>query len=221
MVDEDDRKDGAGAEDKALGELLRAHATRHRASPALGAAIRAEIALQAASARAPARAPRHRWPAWGLAGLGFACGVAATSAVLLLGDGRAGGAGEEVVASHVRALMAEHLTDIASTNQHQVKPWFQGRLDYAPPVRDFATEGYALAGGRLDYVGGRAVAALIYRHRDHLINLFVWPAASEQAPQKIVHQGYNLVSWRHGGMQYWLVSDLNAGELEALQALLE
>jgi hypothetical protein len=117
--------------------------------------------------------------------------------------------GDQVVASHIRALQASHLVDVASSDQHTVKPWFDGRLDYAPPLRDLAAQGFPLEGGRLDYVDGRPVSALVYRRARHAINLFVWPAAShrEREPSSRVVNGYNIVRWSEGDMAFWAVSD--------------
>jgi anti-sigma factor RsiW len=124
---------------------------------------------------------------------------------------------DEIVAGHVRSLLASHLTDVATSNQHVVKPWFNGRIDFSPPVVDLAARGFPLVGGRVDYVGGRVVAALVYRRNGHTINLFVWPG--QDAPQTIEERdGYNLASWSEGGLTYWAVSDLNADELRAFKA---
>ena len=123
---------------------------------------------------------------------------------------------QQVVSSHIRSLMANHLTDVFSTDQHTVKPWFNGRLDFAPVVKDFASEGYPLTGGRLDYLDGRPVAALVYKRHQHIINLFIWPSSrSDSEPEAITIRGYNLINWTQSHMAYWAVSDLNARELLA------
>ncbi len=128
---------------------------------------------------------------------------------------------EEVVASHVRSLQVDHLADVASSDQHTVKPWFNGKLDFSPPVVDLAPQGFVLEGGRLDYLDGRPVAALIYRHNRHPINLYAWPSAeSDAATQLQSSQGYHLVHWAENGMSYWAISDLAANELEQFAAML-
>jgi len=124
------------------------------------------------------------------------------------------------VSGHVRSLMANHLTDVASTDQHTVKPWFAGKLDFSPPVTDFAAAGYSLVGGRLDYLQGRSVAALVYQHRKHVINVFVWPDAHEANMITATRQGFHLILEKHGGMAYCLVSDLNSGELATFARML-
>jgi len=125
----------------------------------------------------------------------------------------------EAVSGHVRSLMAEHLMDVASSDQHTVKPWFDGKLDFAPDVKDFATNGFPLIGGRLDYLGGRAVAALIYRHNKHYINVFVWPSAGDRKPETTSLRGYSIINTTAHGLRYCFVSDLNAKELGELAAL--
>jgi anti-sigma factor RsiW len=127
----------------------------------------------------------------------------------------------EVTSAHVRSLMAEHLWDIKSTDQHTVKPWFDGKLNFAPDVRDFKDESFSLEGGRLDYLAGRPVAALVYRHEKHYINLFVWPAAgqSEQGEVGATQQGYALLHWVHAGMECWAISDMSADVLRRFSSV--
>src|SRR3954449_9229887 len=120
----------------------------------------------------------------------------------------------EVVSAHLRSLQAGHLTDVLSTDQHTVKPWFNGRLDVAPPVIDLTAQGFTLIGGRLDYVDGRALGAVVYKRRSHVINLFVAQGASaEHRARTETVQGFNIRRWSERGLNYWVVSDLGADEL--------
>jgi anti-sigma factor RsiW len=130
---------------------------------------------------------------------------------------------EEVVSSHVRSMMVNHIADVASSDRHTVKPWFNGKLDFSPIVNDLSTQGFPLIGGRLDYLDHRSVAALVYRHRLHLINVYIWPAAKERqtAIQTASIQGYHLVHWSEEGMRYWLISDLDPQDLMALARILQ
>jgi anti-sigma factor RsiW len=118
--------------------------------------------------------------------------------------------------------MASHLTDVASTDQHTVKPWFNGKLDFSPFVTDFAKDGFALVGGRLDYIDGRPVAALVYQHGKHVINVFMWPVAADtiRAERVEMQQGYNVEQIIVAGMNCWIVSDLNQRELSKFGELL-
>lgn len=121
---------------------------------------------------------------------------------------------EDLVDSHVRSLLAEHLFDVQSTDQHTVKPWFLGKLDFSPPVLDLTQAGFPLVGGRLDYVSGQPVAALIYQRQKHTINVFVWPASNRgSGPRERAIRGFHVRHWVRNGMSFWAVSDLNEAEL--------
>src|SRR5208282_6944617 len=127
----------------------------------------------------------------------------------------------EVMSSHLRSLLATHLLDVPSTDQHTVKPWFDGKIKFSPPVRDFADQGFRLIGGRLDYINGREVAALVYQRRLHIINLFIWPSESglNTAAESFATNGYNVLHWERDGFAFWAVSDVSAGDLTAFADL--
>jgi anti-sigma factor RsiW len=160
-----------------------------------------------------------RWaiPVAGTAVIAFLLGTA------LVGPSTDGRLAQEITANHVRSLMATHLTDVASSDQHTVKPWFDGKIDFAPPVKDLAAQGFPLLGGRLDYLQNRPVAALVYQRHKHFVNLFVWPAtrSSNTAEKPAVRQGYNLIHWNGSGMTFWAVSDLNPAELREFAELIK
>jgi len=209
--------------DRQLSGLIREHATRYRASPALESALRTEITLQTAAARPQVTPSRWRWPSWAFVGMGFACGLVFSTATVLVA-GRQGDSERleaELVGSHVRSLMVNHLSDVASSDQHTVKPWFQGKLNYSPPVRDLAQDGFPLIGGRLDYLAGKPVAALVYRRNGHMINLFVWPETHARGKDVAENEGYNVMRWTKDGMTYSAVSDLSLNELRAFSSLMQ
>jgi anti-sigma factor RsiW len=125
---------------------------------------------------------------------------------------------DEVASAHIRSLQAKHIVDVPSSDRHEVKPWFNGKLDFSPPVPELEKQGFPLVGGRLDYLDGRPVAALVYRRREHLINLFVWPTSGTEPAdtQRETRQGYHLFHWSKAGMNHWIVSDLDPTELNEL-----
>jgi anti-sigma factor RsiW len=128
---------------------------------------------------------------------------------------------DELVAAHVRSLQADHLTDVVSTDRHVVNPWFQGKIDFAVGAHDHKDKGFALEGGRLDYVDGRTVAAVVYRHGPHALNLFVWPTQRDGTDRdgEVVARGFRIVHWSAGGTERWLVSDADATTVKALADL--
>jgi len=130
---------------------------------------------------------------------------------------------DDIVSSHVRSMMANHITDVASSDSHTVKPWFGGKLDYSPPAKDLTAQGFRLVGGRLDYFENRPVAAVVYQRSQHFINLFVWPATNTaiKPEDQLTRQGYNILHWTQSGMTYWLVSELNLPELSECARLLK
>ncbi len=162
-----------------------------------------------------------RLRAWWGAGLGFSLGAACAAVIALLlvaptepNLTREPDLTRELVADHIRALQPGHLEDVVSTDQHTVKPWFDGRLDFAPPVKDLAAIGFPLKGGRLDYVAGRPVAALVYQRAKHIIDLYVWPqSGGGGAPETAERNGYNVVHWTQNGMSFWAVSDVERSQL--------
>jgi len=155
------------------------------------------------------------WP-WAIAEAAIVAVVLIVLIVSLIP--RAGSSGtllaRDLVSSHVRSLQG-HQTDVENDDRHTVKPWFNGRLDFSPPVPDLADSGFTLKGGRLDYVDGRPVAVVVYHRRLHIINLYIWPSNSRPtaSEESTAQQGYNLVHWVKNGMTYWAISDLNAAEL--------
>jgi anti-sigma factor RsiW len=212
-----------------LSSAIRSEATRYPAPGALRARIEASLGTAVPEARpaaavtpaAPApRAPSRRWLAMAAS---FALGVAITSgsAVYLGRVDREQAFEQELVASHVRSLMPGHLLDVRSSDMHTVRPWFAGKLDFSPPVADFAARGFPLLGGRLDYLAGRPVASLGYGRNQHVINLYLWPSAGagDSAPSLADRNGYNLARWTAPGWSFWAISDLNAAELRQFAEL--
>jgi anti-sigma factor RsiW len=202
----------------ALRAAIRTQVPRLHAPDALWEQVRAALR------RAP---PRQRF---GTSATWRSLAVAALLLVVAAGSWRLGarrGAGDaladQVLAGHIRSLMPGHLTDVLSSDQHTVKPWFNGKLDFSPPVYDLSGRGYTLLGGRIDYLDGRTVAALVYGRRQHLINLFLWPAAhspNPALPKETTRQGYHMLRWTTADYTCWVVSDLGRAELDEFAQLL-
>ena len=224
-----------------LQTFARANLTRHPLPAGLETKLRSALRNEAGPGDAPvdpasvsaihrgepAAAPPRRsrratsWTA-------FAPAAAAVALLAVLGPRlwpRQPGAGVEnaVFSAHVRSLLANHLTDVTSSDQHTVKPWFQGKLDYSVSATDFAAEGFALVGGRLDYLEDTPVAALVYRRGQHVVNHFVWAAArgGDEPVQHLARRGYGARHWTSDGMSHWVVSDLGDADLQAFVALVQ
>ena len=166
-------------------------------------------------------ATRWRW-----VGLPLAAGFAAAlswSVALHTATSRESPILTELVTAHVRSLMVDHIVDVASSDQHTVKPWFNGKVDFAPPVTDFTAQGFPLIGGRLDYIAAHEVAVLIYKRRQHAINVFIWPFAKDDGSgsDSVALQGYHLRRWTASGLTFWGVSDVNGADLDTLAALFQ
>jgi anti-sigma factor (TIGR02949 family) len=191
------------------------------------AALKARLASLAGAPAAPApsasnvtplfaRRPQRTAPGWFFTGGAFVA-LAASLAMFALVIPAAPSLQQELVEGHIRSLQAQHLLDMPTSDRHVVKPWFNGKIDFAAPVVDLADQGFPLAGGRLDYIEGRTVAALVFRRRAHVINLFVWPGRAPAAPAVEHRQGYSLIRWSRGGLVYWAVSDIDAADLSLFQ----
>ena len=205
-------------DDLEIRRMLKENLTRYQAPSALRRRV---LVSTQTHTRGKLMARLHAWIhsfalQWVTLSVGVFSGVLVTSiGVNLYFSPSRDALAEEVVVSHVRSLMADHLSDVASTDQHTVKPWFSGKLDYAPPVQDFANHGFSLVGGRIDYVDHRAVAALVYRHKEHVVNAFVWPSLQTDSDVRhITLRGFNMIEWSAHGMTYWLVSDLSMDQLD-------
>ena len=208
--------------DEELSRLLREQATRHRASAELRARVRTSVALAQASQPAPSLPGRRRW-SWASAVAGFAAGLVVSAAVVLQPGRLPSPDGDPLVAAlvseHVRALASGPLLQVESNDRHNVKPWFQGRIDFAPPVPDLSAQGFVLQGARVEGVQGAPMAVLVYRLRQHVVEVFVWPADSPPAPgsRDAGRRGFQLRTWSDGAMHYALVSDAERAELARFQ----
>lgn len=196
---------------QALRNLLRTDGVRHGAPESLAQRIAALPEL------APRAANENRLPSWLAPGLAGAI-AASLAMVTLLPPGADSVVDQEIVSSHVRSLQPGHLTDVQTTNQHIVKPWFNGRIDFSPPVPELADQGFPLAGGRLDSISGKTVAAIVYHRRLHTVNLFVWPARNG-SDRSFVKDGFAVTEWSRNGLRYAAVSDIPPAELRQFETL--
>jgi anti-sigma factor RsiW len=203
---------------------FRQQITYHRAPPALAARIVADLPRESVP---PSARPWFRWPAVTLGGSGLAGALAGAALVLLIHRAPSNQGSlsvtQAVIDSHIASLMADHLTDVQTSNQHTVKPWLSAHVDVSPPVLDLAAEGFPLVGGRVDYIDGHATAAVVYRHEKHVINLFAWasPGSANGPSHTVTRQGFNVVTWRKAGITYFAVSDLEADLLARFARLVQ
>ena len=204
---------------------LRAYRELQQAMPAAQLRFAAPMSLrrriEAAQPSPAARVSSRRSVLKGFAmGSALSAAVAATLVVAVIRTDQDQRALGDALSAHLRSLQGEHLTDVQTSDQHTVKPWFNGKLDFAPDVKDLAGQGFPLIGGRIDYMANQPVAALIYKRRQHVINLFVWPSASSvNSAEELSEKGYNLVHWDKAGMSYWAVSDLSLSDLLQFRTL--
>ena len=207
---------------ESLRTMLQQSNSYEHASPALRQRIHEQL-KQAAGAERIAVASSRRW--FLLPTFGILAGAAAALAVLFLlaqPHPQSVRITAELIDAHVRSLQPGHLIDVQSTDQHTVKPWFDGKLDFIPPVADYSEQGFPLVGGRLDVIGGQKVAALVYSHNKHVINLFVWPYREDESGlgSSGSRQGYNWATWQSGEMRFCLISDATSSEIAELKVLI-
>ena len=189
-----------------LGATFRATAPEYRMPAPVRARIRQAVRREAAATERQAAAPAWRAFAYA-ASLLLAVALGSSGTWLIVGEEQQSGVAGEVIDSHLRSLLAAHLTDVASSDQHTVKPWFEGKSGLSPPAVELAAEGFPLVGGRLDLIAGKPVPALVYRFRQHVINVFVLPAGPAEAGGSASRGGYNLRRWTERDLGLWAVSD--------------
>ena len=207
--------------ERGISAAIRDKADYHRAPESLAADVLASLPAE------PASAPRARvfpftWRFWLAQGAAFAGVAILTFAVTVawLRPSEDERHAEDILAAHVRATLGKHLIDVASSDQHTVKPWLSAHLPYSPPVNDLSAQGYELAGARIERAGGQPVAVLVYKRRLHVIDAYVWPAREAVGHVELSRDGFQLERFGSDGWAWWLASDLNRNELEDLARLL-
>jgi anti-sigma factor RsiW len=204
---------------RALGQAMKSDALYFKAPPELGARLRASLP--------DGKRANRRWNLnqhiWLNLAAAFVAGVLLTVGMFqfMSPGAKLDNTTQQVLASHIRSLMVDHLSDVVSTDQHTVKPWFDGKLDFSPPVIDLKEQGFPLLGGRLDYVDNRPVTALVYGRQKHIINLFIWPSNQSSPSEATTIQGYHLIHLEAANTTYWAVSDLEMTELQAFTQLVQ
>jgi mycothiol system anti-sigma-R factor len=201
-----------------LREEIRRSAPVHRAPEALRSQIRFAIRQEAGASTPSASLRAPGWLAYA-ASILLAVAVGSGGTFVLVGERQTDTMETEIIDSHLRSLLGTHLTDVASSDQHTVKPWFAGRTDLSPPAVDLGAEGFPLVGGRLDLIAGKPVPALVYKRRQHVINLFVLPASPADRSADLIRRGYNVRHWDEGDLGFWAVTDAAPNELAEFERL--
>jgi anti-sigma factor RsiW len=214
-------------QDKALHHALTRLSVYHQAPIALTDSVRYKLGIRAGQLARPAKVNARKRSDWPRVGAAFASLFVTGLAIYMLLPTVSDVAplSQELVAGYARSMITNHTTDVESSDRHTVKPWFSGKLDYAPAVFDLTEQGFPLIGGRLDYINQQPVAVMVYRHRQHLINLYTWPAKAGKLDSiasmtMMSLQGYHILFWTQSAMRYGLISDLNPADLTRLKTIL-
>jgi len=195
-------------------------ASYYRAAAGLRTAVTAALDQEAGARKAPTASSR-RTAFWSGAGVGAAVTALAASLAIAVLAPSSGALESQLTNAHLRSLMPDHLIDVASSDQHTVKPWFAGHADVSPPTPDFPQEDYRLVGGRADYIDGQHAAVVVYRHGKHIINVFTWKQDGGSLPNLVTRNGYHMVFWKNADLEFCAVSDTALDELQRLVALLK
>ena len=201
---------------------IRSHAPRYEAPAVLLRSVRAALLGEVANETRPGSRANKSWAWLTIAASILLCvSVGWNLALLRSRTPERDVLAENLLSSHVRSLIGTHLVDVPSSDQHTVKPWFDGKLNFSPDVKNLTSQGFPLLGGRIEYISEQPVAALVYGRRKHIINLFTWPAGTAPGVTSWSRQGYNMVHWKNGEMDYWAIADITVEELEQFRDLYE